>query len=247
MAEIEDSELPKTLPSDLLERLYKRVTAISKMINEDSLGGGGTGAQGPEGPQGPQGIQGEPGLPGEQGLQGIQGVPGNDGAQGIQGIQGPQGESGGGGVTMDQVYPVGSVFISVVATNPATLLGVGTWSAIGTGRTLVGIDAADPDFDTVEESGGSKTHSHAVGTIAPSAHAGAAVGNHTNVAVPVTATAAVKIGTSGASAAANTHTHTIASIVHTVTQPSDHTMSGSTADGSNVMPYFVCYFWKRTA
>lgn len=55
-------------------------------------------------------------------------------------------------------WPVGSVFIAAVSTNPATLLGFGTWVAFGAGRMLVGLDAADPDFDTVEEVGGAKTH-----------------------------------------------------------------------------------------
>ena len=55
-------------------------------------------------------------------------------------------------------WPVGSVFISIVSTNPNTLLGYGTWSAFGTGRVLVGIDAGQTEFDTVEETGGAKTH-----------------------------------------------------------------------------------------
>jgi hypothetical protein len=55
-----------------------------------------------------------------------------------------------------EAFPVGSVFITVVATDPATLLGYGTWQAFGAGRVLVGIDAGDPDFDTVEETGGTK-------------------------------------------------------------------------------------------
>ena len=54
-------------------------------------------------------------------------------------------------------------------------------------------------------------------------HAGAAVGDHSNVAVPATATTAVKIGTAGATGAAQTHTHTITTITHSVTQPNDHT------------------------
>ena len=47
-------------------------------------------------------------------------------------------------------YPVGSIYTSVVATNPATLLGVGTWAAFGAGKVMVGINSGDSDFDTVE-------------------------------------------------------------------------------------------------
>jgi len=56
------------------------------------------------------------------------------------------------------LFPVGSIFISVSSTNPSTFLG-GTWVAFGTGRTIVGIDAGQTEFDTVEETGGAKTHS----------------------------------------------------------------------------------------
>jgi len=55
-------------------------------------------------------------------------------------------------------WPVGSVFISTVSTNPATLLGFGTWAAFGAGRVMVGLDSGDIDFDTEEETGGAKTH-----------------------------------------------------------------------------------------
>ena len=57
-------------------------------------------------------------------------------------------------------FPVGSVFISVVSTNPATLLGYGTWTALASGRVLIGLDSGDTDFDTVLETGGAKVHSH---------------------------------------------------------------------------------------
>jgi hypothetical protein len=55
------------------------------------------------------------------------------------------------------LHPVGSIYINATNnTNPATLLGFGTWSAFGAGRVPVGFNAADPLFDTAEDTGGSK-------------------------------------------------------------------------------------------
>ena len=49
-------------------------------------------------------------------------------------------------------YPVGSIYMNAtVATNPATLLGFGTWVAFGAGKVPIGLDATDTDFDTVGE------------------------------------------------------------------------------------------------
>ena len=58
---------------------------------------------------------------------------------------------------LSNVYPVGSIYIGVSNTNPGTLFG-GTWVSFGTGKTLVGIDSSQTEFDTVEETGGEKTH-----------------------------------------------------------------------------------------
>src|SRR3972149_2739609 len=121
------------------------------------------------GEQGPQGIQGEQGPPGTDGAQGIQGIPGADGPQGIQGIQGPQGEQGPPG-DVSGAWPVGSVFLSVVSTNPATLLGLGTWTQIAGGKMLVGQTGGDTDFDTAEEIGGAKSHTLTVDEIPSPTH-----------------------------------------------------------------------------
>jgi hypothetical protein len=80
-------------------------------------------------------------------------------------------------------WPVGSVFIGVVSTSPATLLGCGTWAAIGAGRVLVGLDSGDTDFDVEEETGGSKTVAAAGTNATENSHnhsvtSNVAVGNH---------------------------------------------------------------------
>jgi hypothetical protein len=55
-------------------------------------------------------------------------------------------------------WPVGSLFLSTVSTDPALLLGYGTWVLYAAGRVLVGIDPAQTEFDVAGEIGGEKTH-----------------------------------------------------------------------------------------
>ena len=77
----------------------------------------------------------------------------------------------GGGISLADVYPIGSIYTEITGVNPATTFGFGTWSAFGAGKVLIGLDSGDTDFDTAEETGGTKTK-------AISAHAGTAVADH---------------------------------------------------------------------
>lgn len=116
--------------------------------------------------------------------------------------------------------PVGFVYTSVDSTSPATLFG-GSWSAIGAGRVLVGIDSGDTDFDTVEETGGAKTHTLTESEIPAHTHT---------------------VGTSYSTSNSNTVVDRIGA--------GSAVSSGSTGGGgahNNVQPYFVVYMWKRTA
>lgn len=58
---------------------------------------------------------------------------------------------------VDLIYPVGSIYISVNNVSPQTFLG-GTWEAFATGRTLVGVDTSQTEFNSVGKTGGAKTH-----------------------------------------------------------------------------------------
>ena len=62
-------------------------------------------------------------------------------------------------VTIDDVYPVGSIYMTMAHTNPNVLFN-GTWELFGQGKVLVGVDTNDSDFDSAEKTGGSKTHTH---------------------------------------------------------------------------------------
>lgn len=115
---------------------------------------GGPGTNGSDGADGASayGIAVANGFVGTEAewLASLVGPAGSDGQDGSPGPEGPAGDVSG-------AWPVGSVFLSVVATNPATLLGFGTWSAFGAGRMLVGFDSGDTDFDAAEKTGGAKT------------------------------------------------------------------------------------------
>jgi len=122
-------------------------------------------------------------------------------------------------------YPVGSIYTSIVSTNPATLLGVGTWAAFGAGKVMVGLDSGDSDFDTAEETGGAKTHTLSIAEMP--AHTHATEGNDTNDAgagVPYVDTK------SGSTSNSNATTST-----------------GGGGAHNNLQPYIVVYMWKRTA
>ena len=122
-------------------------------------------------------------------------------------------------------YPVGAVFIAVVSTNPSSLLGFGTWSAFGTGRMLIGIDSSDSDFNTVEETGGSKTHTIAQTNLPD-------ITLQTTESVKIEESPANKGSSSGSGAAYN---------------KADVPLGGDGTAINHMPPFIAVYMWKRTA
>jgi hypothetical protein len=127
-------------------------------------------------------------------------------------------------------YPVGSIYTSVVATNPATLLGVGTWTAFGEGKVMVGIDSGDTDFDTVLETGGSKTDSHTL-TVAE-------IPSHDHD---------LYTRGSGADSITSVSAATQAGPINTDTNSVRPVGGGGAHTHDIVQPYIVVYMWRRTA
>ena len=120
------------------------------------------------------------------------------------------------------VYPVGSIYTNMaVATNPATLLGMGTWVAYGAGRVLVG-KAASGTFDTLNEEQGAETTTLTIAQM-PS-H------NHT-----------YSLGTAQSNTAMATRVNS-----STLVSPTTGNTGGGEAH-TNLQPSVTVYMWKRTA
>jgi len=217
------------------------------------------GLQGPPGPQGETGTagaDGAPGATGSQGPAGSDGAPGNDGAQGIQGIQGIQGPEGPAG-SVSACWPVGSIFTSVVATNPATLLGFGTWAAFAAGRVLVGLDAGQTEFDAVRETGGAKTHTLQTTEIPAHTHVQDAHNHtqnaHTHSFLPRSSTSgsvsSIVTGTldtsSTISGSNQPHVQNATAVNQAATAVNQN--AGGGGAHNNLQPYITVYMWERTA
>ena len=151
-------------------------------------------------------------------------------------------------------WPVGSIFVSVVATNPNTLLGYGTWAAFGTGRMLVGIDAAQTEFDTVKETGGAKTVTLTSAEMPAHTHTQDAHGHtqdaHSHVLTELRdattggATTAIAV-TSDTSSTLGTKTTGSSTATNQNTTPTNQN-TGSGGAHANLPPYIVVYIWERT-
>lgn len=91
----------------------------------------------------------------------------------------------------NKLWPVDSIYISVKNVNPGTFFG-GSWVSFATGKTIVGVDTGQGEFNAVEKSGGHKElQSHAHG-----------MNNHVH--------------------SLNNHTHTVPNHVHTMQGAGNH-------------------------
>jgi hypothetical protein len=126
------------------------------------------------------------------------------------------------------MWPIGSIFHSAVSTNPATLLGFGTWAAIEE-RFLVGYKSGSSWAGTLGATGGAISydlaHVHSVD-----------VPSFTTDAL----TTGVEMGTGTKACAQKVHTHT-------VNLAAFDSASAGSATQSVLNPYRVVYIWERTA
>jgi hypothetical protein len=155
---------------------------------------------------------------------------------------------------LQALHPVGSIYINAgVATNPATLLGFGTWVAFGAGRVMVGLDAGDALFDTLQETGGSKN-----ATLVSHNHAGQTSSNNVSHQHNFTIGrnfAGDKVGNTGVGFGPYgfTNSNGVQDTLSTGFDLTGHvheyvtSTQGSSATNANLQPYITVAMWRRTA
>jgi hypothetical protein len=177
---------------------------------------------------------------------------------------------------LEALYPVGTIYTSVSATNPASTFGFGTWVAFGAGRVPVGQDTGDAAFNTLEETGGSAdatlpSHTHTFSDSFTTAGAGGHShsvsdpghfhqmvgpnGSFNDGLSPATGTGTYGGGTpDDSSEKYNTYSKTtgisigsVSNHTHTGSVSGTTSSSGSSATDANLQPYIVVKMWKRTA
>lgn len=159
--------------------------------------------------------------------------------------------------TMKKIYPVGSIYMSTVSTNPATLFGFGTWEAMPAGRVLLaqGKSSWGTTYNA-GSTGGEATHQLTVGELPSHGHSASTntanlTGNANSIGINYDEVSVSGIisknrgndygGTN------NDHNKTgfliNASHSHTVTINN----TGSNQAHNNLQPYISVYMWKRSA
>jgi hypothetical protein len=139
----------------------------------------------------------------------------------------------------EALFPVGSIYTNAgVTTNPATLLGFGTWTAFGAGRVMVGLNGSDSLFDALEETGGSKdaivvSHTHTA-TVTDPGH------NHTYDKPLVTAAYTTSNRVGNGFETVDTSTSFTGVTVSNSTE-------GSSGTNANLQPYITVFMWKRVS
>lgn len=153
-------------------------------------------------------------------------------------------------------YPVGSIYISINETDPATLFG-GTWERLKD-RFLLGAG----DTYKAAAVGGSATHTHGlednayakiyVGTLTGYSPQENGVAQKSKGATTYEADRAISTGQSrGAVSSADSRTQTDKGLImdwsYNATATTGTALGGTTNSGSNLPPYLVVYMWKRIA
>jgi hypothetical protein len=137
-------------------------------------------------------------------------------------------------------YPVGSIYMNASnSTNPATLLGFGTWSALGAGQMLLGNGGGY----TAGQTGGSATTTLSTANLPSHSHSITDPGHtHTNNAITdIIVSSGIPDAYPG-----STYALRAATINSAFTGITTTNNTGSGTAVTTISPYLVVYMWVRT-
>ena len=139
----------------------------------------------------------------------------------------------------DKVYPVGSIYISTSSANPSTIYG-GTWERYGQGKTLVGLNEGEPEFNTINKTGGEKTHTLTINEMPSHNHN---LGGHTFLWGENVGTVNIKNANAEAGATSQNRLYTYQNQYGWA----NTLVNGGSQPHNNLQPYITVYMWKRTS
>ena len=143
-----------------------------------------------------------------------------------------------GNAQSDCPFPVGGIYISIASTDPSSIWSGTTWEQFAKGRTLVGLDSGDSNFNTAGQTGGEKTHTLTTSELPAHGHGMAHTHSYTGPN-----TGSWKVGTGKA------HTWCTSAGGKTSGGASKTTTDNAGGDSAhnNLQPYIVVYMWKRVS
>lgn len=150
---------------------------------------------------------------------------------------------------LEALYPVGAVYVSGSSTMPSLISSVGTWARLK-GRFIVGLDEDQTEFDTINETGGVKTHRHkgyADGDGLGNGDLRATIGSGQGAAQTLAFQALDAINPNTGGGLGNS-TYTVSGSNIGSTGFSHYTkVVGYTSTQTSLPPYKAKYMWERTA
>ena len=145
------------------------------------------------------------------------------------------------GLTALDVYPIGSIYLSVSGTNPNSYFG-GTWELFGKGRTLVCVDTSQTEFNTSQKTGGEKTHTLSVNEMPSHTHV---QNSHRHQTYNTWGLNSGNNGLNYVSGMSDDGYNGSNNYTNYATATNQNT--GGSQAHNNLQPYITCYMWKRTA
>lgn len=163
------------------------------------------------------------------------------------------GGGGSSGPTLQQIYPIGSLYIETTGTNPATTFGFGTWVAYAAGLSLVGVGTGTDSNSNTQTFVAATQVGEYKHTLAANegSQPGFTTGTQSALHVHDTGIGQQFATTGGTNTFQSGASGSLAFITDTDTESATHTHAVAAAVAANghntVQPSMPVYVWHRTA